>query len=74
VISTNTAAARTLLDDLVAAGRDHATVDETATILRGDRRTVIARIRDGRIPAADLGSTRGAYRVPVRWLIEQASA
>ena len=54
------------LEDL--AGRDFATVDEVAQILRADPRTIRRRIVDGSIPATRAGD----WRIPVSWLREQA--
>ena len=56
------------LEDL--EGRDFATVREAAAILRINHRTIRSRIHSGLIPAVDLGY----YRIPVRWLREQAQA
>lgn len=57
------------LDDL--DGCDFATVSETADVLRVDPRTVRRRIADGTYPATRIGSD---WRVPVRWLRDQAHA
>ncbi len=58
-----------MLDDL--AGRNFATVPETAAILRYDTRTVRRAIEAGDIPAVRAGAT---YRIPVAWLRSAASA
>jgi hypothetical protein len=50
------------------AGRDFATVDEVAQILRIDPRTVRARCADGTFPAIKTGD----WRISVSWLREQA--
>ena len=57
------------LDDL--GGCDFATVPETAGIMRADTRTIRRRIEDGAIPATRIGTD---WRVPVRWLRDQACA
>lgn len=57
---------RTVLDDLT--GRDFATVAETAAILEVDRRTIRRYCADGRIPGVRVAD----WKVPVRWLREQA--
>jgi len=49
-------------------GRDFATVNETAAILRVDPRTIRSRITDGSIPATRAGD----WRIPVTWLLQQA--
>ncbi len=54
------------LDDL--AGRDFATVAEVASILRCDPRTVRRRCIDGTYPAVRAGD----WKIPARWLREQA--
>lgn len=59
----------TTLEDL--AGRNFATVPETAEILGYDPRVVRRAISDGEIPATKAGAT---YRVPVAWLRQQAGA
>jgi len=56
----------TTLDCL--ADRDFCTVSEAAQILRADARTLRRRIHDGTIPATRAGD----WRIPVRWLREQA--
>jgi hypothetical protein len=48
-------------------GCDTATVIEVAAVFRADPRTIRARIKDGTIPALDLGE----YRIPVAWLRRQ---
>lgn len=50
------------------AGRDFATVAETAEILRCDPRTVRRRCSEGTIPATRAGD----WRIPASWLREQA--
>ena len=54
------------LEDL--AGRDFADTREVAAILRVEAKTIRRWIREGKIPATFVGE----YRVPVRWLREQA--
>lgn len=61
--------ARTTVADL--EGFDFGSVPETADILRVDQRTVRKRIKDGTIPAVRMGTD---WRVPTRWLREQAQA
>ncbi|MEV4107745.1 helix-turn-helix domain-containing protein [Nonomuraea sp. NPDC049695] len=50
-------------------GRLFATVPETAGLFGADERTVRRAIKDGQIPAVQVGAT---YRVPVAWLRAQA--
>jgi excisionase family DNA binding protein len=52
-------------------GCDFASVAEVAEVLRVDPRTVRRRIADGAYPATRIGSD---WRVPTRWLREQAHA
>jgi excisionase family DNA binding protein len=57
------------ISDLIQSGHDFTDVPVVAGILQCDRRTVRRRIADGTIPAVRIGAE---YRVPVRWLVEQA--
>ena len=58
----------TTIEDL--AGRDFATVAEVSAILRADPRTIRRRCKDGTIPSVRSSD----WRIPVRWLREQARA
>ncbi|MGW0071583.1 helix-turn-helix domain-containing protein [Streptosporangium sandarakinum] len=53
----------------VLDGRLFATIPEVAGILGYDERTIRRGIRDGQIPATQVGAT---YRVPVAWIRAQA--
>lgn len=46
-----------------------ATVPETARVLRVDERTIRRGVREGQIPAVQVGSV---HRVPVAWIRSQA--
>jgi hypothetical protein len=52
-------------------GHDFASANETASILRCDPRTVRRGCESGLIPAVRAGTE---WRIPVRWLREQARA
>jgi excisionase family DNA binding protein len=52
-------------------GRDFAVVNEAADILRCDPRTVRRGCEDGTFPGVRIGAE---WRIPVRWLREQAGA
>jgi excisionase family DNA binding protein len=51
------------------AGLDFTGVPETADIFGYDQRTIRRRIAAGEIPATRIGAE---YRIPVRWILEQA--
>lgn len=53
----------------ILEGRLFATVPEVAEILGYDERTVRRGIKDGQIPATQVGAT---HRVPVAWIRAQA--
>lgn len=53
----------------VLQGRLFASVPEVAEILGYDERTIRRGIKDGQIPATQVGAT---HRVPVAWICAQA--
>jgi len=61
----------TRLQQLAAAGQDYAKVTDVAAIYQTDRRTILRRIEEGRIPATNVA---GDWRIPVWWLVEQMQA
>ena len=52
-------------------GRDFCTVPEYAAIMQCDPRTVVSAIKSAEVPAIKVGA---AYRIPLAWLRQAASA
>jgi hypothetical protein len=66
---------RATIADLLVSGEDFTVVTVAADIFAVDPRTIRSRISDGVIPAVNIGTEdRPEYRVPVRWILEQAGA